>query len=273
MYLERTDPVRDSNRFRNRLSAYYWDHLHEKFRDPIRKIIVKETGAEIPYIANFGFSVADFFKKNELRDVLDSITLTYQVVKSRSYYSLAEEWRHFVARALVEENVGYRLDSQCGVHYFVDEEFERNRFSTLITLDDKNYTSVKAAYEDAYRHFDNDPTDTKAAVRSMFESVEILVKQIVTAKNLNKWVVENPLKQKCIDLYKSDKTAEKVVSKLFDGFGRWVDGLHFYRHGQAEDAPVAPSEDIAIYILSSGSAYLRWLVGINNRLGEEGDVV
>lgn len=266
IYLERSVPVRDSARFRNRLAAYYWDHLHENLKEPIRKIIIKETGAEIPYVVNFGYSVADFFKKNELRDILDSITLIYQVVKSVGRSTTAEGWKDFVARALQEENLGYQLDSSCGVHYLVDEEFERNRFSTLRVLDDPKYSNVRAAYEDAYRHMDSHPADTKAAVGSMFESLEILVKQMVPTKNLNKWIVENTLKERCLNLYQNDETALKVVSELFDGFGRWVDGLHFYRHGQPTESPAVPTEDVAVYVLSSGSAILRWLTGINNYL-------
>src|SRR3989338_1104213 len=259
IYLERSGPVRDSTRFRNRLAAYYLDHLHENFKGPICKIIVKETGAEIRFIMGWGYDLENFFKKNDLRDVLDSITLIYQVVKTSGLTSLADNWKGFVARVLQEENLGYQLDSRAGVHYLVDEEFERNRYSTLSVLDDPKYSNVRAAYEDAYRHMDSHPVDTKAAVRSMFESLEILVKQMVQTKNLNKWVVENTLKDKCLSLYKNDETASKVASELFDGFARWVNGLHFYRHGQQSDIPVAPTEDVAIYVLSSGSAVLRWL--------------
>ena len=167
-----------------------------------------------------------------------------------------------------EENLGYRLDTKCGVHYLVDEEFERNRFSTLSILDDPKYKAVRAAYEDSYRYMDNYPIDTKAAIRSIFESIEILVKQIVETKNLNRWIVENTLKEKCIKLYDTDPIATKVVAEMFYGFAHWVDGLHNYRHGQAEEEPVFPSEDFTVYALSSGSAFLRWLIGINNQLNK-----
>ncbi len=264
LYLERSVPVRDSQRFRNRLAAYYMDNLDEYYCGEIIKIIKTETGAVIPS-SGYGYNVCDFFKENPIRDVLDAITLIYQVVASSH---LGERWKSFVSRVLSEENLGYKLDSKCSVHYFVDEEFERNRFSTLSILDDPKYNATKAAYEDAYRHMDNNPMDTKAAVRSMFESIEILVKQMVKTKNLNKWVVENLLKEKCLTLYKDDGTTFKVTCELFDGFAHWVDALHNYRHGQASDEPVAPSEGVAIYVLSSGSSFLRWLAGINNSLNK-----
>ncbi len=203
------------------------------------------------------------------RLVLDSITVIYQELGCLRQLELAEQWKKFVSRALEEENVGYRLDDECGVHYFVDEEFERNRASTLSLIEDPKYVSVRTAFDDAYRHLDSDPMDTKAASRSMFEALEILVKQMVDTKNLNQWVVKNKLKALCLTGFSNEETARTVSSEFFDGFAHWVHGLHNYRHGQESVDPVAPSEELAIYILSSGSAFLRWLVQINNNLNNK----
>ncbi len=128
-----------------------------------------------------GYNTSQFFEAAEIRDVLDSVTVIYQALDGRGL-AMADRWNQFVTRVLKEENIGYRLDSKCGVHYFVDEEFERNRFSSLQSLDDPKYSGVRDAYEAAYRHMDSDPPDTKATVRSMFESLEILVRQMVQGK-------------------------------------------------------------------------------------------
>jgi hypothetical protein len=263
VYLDRSTPLTDSQRFRKRLGAFCYQNLVYHL-DEIANAIHREIGAEISIPV--GFYLKEFFKNDDLRDILDSITVIFQVLKGQYVSSDAENWMQFASRVLSEENMGYRLDSKCGVHYHVDEEFERNRFSTLSLLEDSKYSASRAAYEDAYRYMDNHPPDTKAAVRSMFETLEILVKQMVDTNNLNKWIVENTLKEKCLKLFESDETAFNTASKLFDGFARWVDALHNYRHGQASDEPVAPSESVAIYILSSGSSFLRWLVDINNNL-------
>lgn len=266
LYLNRSEPVRDSQRFRNRLAAFYWDEINKEHKEIIKSILQKEAGIEIPYFAGFGFDLAGFFKKNELRDILDSITLVYQALNLKGWPTLAKRWMSFVERCLREENVGYKLDAECGVHYFVDEEFERNRFSTLSVLDSPDLNGVKAAYEDAYRHLDNTPPDTKAAARSIFESLEILTKQLVNTKNLNKWVLENTLKDKALEVLAKDETEKNVISEMFAGFGRWVDGMHNYRHGQPENEPVAPSEELAVYMLSTGSSFLRLLVEIKNKI-------
>ena len=267
MYLERGAPVRDSQRFRNRLGAY----LNKNFINDIFKIgelIHTETGVEPSW--NQGPQIAKFLEKAEMRDVLDAITLIYQVVNNR-HYEAGHDWKTFVERVMREENVGYRLDSKCGVHFFIDEEFERNRFAAVSALDSSELQGVRDAYEAAYSYLDNDPPDTKAAVRSMFEALEILVRQMIPAtKNLNRWVVENPLKERCVQLYQSEPTAKTVVSGLFDGFADWVNALQNYRHGQPSEQPVAPTIEVAVYVLSSGSSFLRWLIGMNNDLQSVG---
>ncbi|MFI5331211.1 MAG: hypothetical protein ACHQ2F_09305 [Desulfobaccales bacterium] len=197
LYLDRSKILRDSPRFRNRLAAFYWESLFEGYNSKIVAAIQTEIGAEVPS-AVYGYSVPDFFKETELRDLLDSITVIYKVVVYPGDLRRGEEWKTFVRRALSEENMGYRLDNKCGVHFFVDEEFERNRFSTLSALDNPRYNAVKAAYNKAYQYLDDDPIDTKGAVRSIFESIEILVKQMVTTNNLNKWIVEKTLKDRCL---------------------------------------------------------------------------
>ena len=265
LYLNRDEPTRDSQRFRNRLNAFYWDKLRKDHESEIEKILQSEAGIEIPYLPNVGSNLSDVFKKNELRDVLDSITLIFQCLKMHGDAQLSNEWKAFVERALREENVGYQLDAECGVHYFIDEEFERNRFSTLSALNSPEHLGVKTAYEDTYRHLDNTPPDTKAAARSIFEALEILTKQLVTTKNLNKWVLENSLKELAIDTLAQDDTQKLVIGEMFDGFGRWVDGMHNYRHGQPQVKPAAPSEELVVYILSSGSSFLRLLLEIWNK--------
>lgn len=269
LYLDRNEPVRDSRRFRNRLKAFYWQRLYRDHNDAIKNILQMEAGIELPYSQNFGLNVSDVFIKNELRDVLDSITLIYKCVCKPGRSQLGNEWKSFVARCLKEENVGYQLDAECGVHYFVDEEFERNRFSTLAALNEPELLGVKAAYEDAYRHLDDASPDTKASARSIFEAIEILVKQLVQTKNLNKWVLENTLKTKALDVLAKDETERAVITSMFNGVGLWVDGMHHYRHGQPAHEPVAPSEELVVYMLSSGSSFLRLLLEIRKKSNKQ----
>lgn len=263
VYLERGAPARDDQRFRNRLAAYYLEHIHDRFGDGIRKALQREAGIHVPLQA-YRYRVDKVLKEGDLRDVLDSITIIYHGLINQGHRGLASGWKHFVSKTLLEENVGYILDEHAGVHYFIDEDFERNTASTLAVLEQARYGGVRAAVEDAYRHLEN--SDTKASVRSIFEALEILAKQIVETKNLNKWIVENTLKGRYLSLYQGDPIGAKVAAGMFDSLAPWVDAIHNYRHGQPNEEPVAPDESLCVHVLSTGSSYIRWLAELADQL-------
>lgn len=269
IYLERGKPTKDSERFRNRLAAYH-DQRLLRLSDAIISRFELKTGAIVPWnVTAKSFSM--LLRKGQLRDVLDAITSVYEVLHVASGAQAAEGWRGFVAIAMHEENVGYRVDDRCVAHYHVDEEFERNRASALAALSAEHLANVRAAFDDAYRHLDAAPPDTKAAVRSIFESVEVLARLILPeAKNLNRWMVENTLKAKCLEVAPADVIERKTLEGLFAGLADWADALHNYRHGQPEADPVAPSEELAVYALSTGAAHLRMLAGCYARMPKPG---
>lgn len=264
LYTDRSAPQSDSARFRVRIAAYfrYWLQID---RDGLGRELKIRVGCSIPN-DGFDYDYDYFFEHSGILDVLDSITIIFQVLLEGRLSTQAKEWRDFISLVFKEENLSYRLDDECGVHYSVDQEFERNRVATLQGLTSQEHAPVRAAYEDAYRHLDNHPPDTGAAVWSLFKSIEILVKAITGASLLNKRVVEGQLKDFCIKAYSNDSVASDSLDKLFNGFGHWVNAAHNYRHGQVGDKPVAPPMDLAVYLLSSGSAYLRWLLDLKGQV-------
>lgn len=275
IYLRDGQPATDSPRLRKRL-ARQLEELCGDWQSQSRfgRHFVTETGAQVSHNAGTYYTNS-IFDQGELRDVLDAITVFYGWLKQQHdeerekyraiRYGISPrakhtEWSQFVARALREENVGYRLDEACGVHYFVDEDFERGRLATLVGLGSPLLANARQAYEDAFRHLDSTPRDTKAAVRSVFEAAEILAKQIVpVAQRLNGKIIEGELRTKCIAALGGDATEQKALASVFDSFGEWVTAMHLYRHGQAGDEPVAPSEELAVHAISTGSAYIRLL--------------
>ena len=277
VYLDPGLPVQDNEVFRRRLGGYVQDALN-----PMRRHLAQSVKIEGGLHVRIGrptgslhpcYYFEDFFLKIPIQHVLNVITLIWRRLRvqdkdiDRIEGSVpAGVWRDFVARVLREENLGYSLDEECGVHYLVDEEFERNRVSLLRCLGSPLYSGVRTAFEDAHRHLDAEPRDPKAAVRSMFESLEILTRLMVTTRNLNKGVVENKLKQLAQNVYGRDDIAIATIGRVFDGFAQWVDGMHNYRHGQGKSDPIAPPVGFAIYVVSSGAAFLRLLVEIDHTL-------
>jgi hypothetical protein len=269
VYLDRGTPARDSERFRRRLAEIFrgtGGRQESDLRYRFGTLIQRELGVEVAQGFN-GYMIEDFFVRCETRDLLDSITLAFRALSNPPAPARATMWRLEVARALAEENMGYTLDEQCGVHYHVDQEFERNRASAIAALQAPGLANAAHSYDAAFRHLDARPPDTKAAVRAAFEAAEIVARLICPeTNNLNRWLADNTLRQRCLATMSQDATEQAVAAKLFDGLADWIDGLHRYRHGQAEAEVVAPSEQLAVNLLSSGSTYVRMLAVAHQRI-------
>lgn len=279
-YVERGAPLQDNPFFRSRLDAFLQSNHYKDYAD-LAAYLRQESGlvVETFYSDTYKrvyYKFTDFFSNTKIELVLSAVTLIWRFLRKYSQvlttrnaaspftytYPSADAWHAFVARAMREENMAYTLDEKCGVHFFVDEEFERNRVTALSCLTAARYGAVRVAFEQAHSYLDAQPADTKASVRAAFEALEILGRLMdAQSKNLNKWMVENKLKPIAV-AKAQDATEAVVVEKLFDGLALAVDGLHNYRHGQGSQQPIAPSLSVAVYVLSSVAAALRWLVAI-----------
>jgi hypothetical protein len=279
-YIARGAPTQDSALFRNRLDAYLQANHYAEYAK-LASYLRQEGGLIIStfYSDKFNstyYNFTQFFTDSRIEYVLSSITLIWRYFKqndrqpvtkpdrSISYiFPKATAWRDFVNRALREENVGYIADSEGGVHFFVDEEFERNRASALACLANPRHAAVRTAFEQSHAYLDSSPPDTKAAVRSSFESLEILARLVDPAsKNLNRWMVENKIKPFLLSAAIND-TERTMLDKSMDGFAQLVDGIHLFRHGQGTPDPVAPSLATAVFVVASTAAVLRLLAPVD----------
>jgi len=286
-YVERQAPLRDNTFFRNRLEAYLQSNHHKDYAE-MGAYLKQEAGVVVgTFYSNtyktIFFNFTEFFANTRIELILTSITLIWRFLckkylelkrsknplsnppgSSFFRYPKAEEWQSFVLRAMREENMAYTVDEKCGVHFFVDEEFERNRVTALSCLASPRYEAVRVAFQQAHGYLDAQPPDTKASVRAAFESLEILARLMDSqSKNLNKWMVENRLKSLAL-ARASDSVETTVIERLFDGLALAVDGLHNYRHGQGVQQPAAPSLTVSVYVVSTVAAALRWLVELES---------
>lgn len=283
LYIERDVSMQDSILFRNRLNAFLKAN-HFKDYSGLASFLSQESGVIVPssYLETMKtvyYNFNEFFTKSEVFQLLNSVTLIWRYLRNTypektlsnlsnvnpaTKFPKAEAWHAFVLRTLREENMAYTIDKMCGVHFVIDEEFERNRVSALKCLENSRYKGVRTAFETAHDYLDKQPPDFKACVRSAFEALEILARLIdPESKNLNKWMVENKLKPIAIS-FATDAIESEVVGRLFDGLALIVDSLHHYRHGQGVEQPIAPSPAVAVYVVSQVSAALRWLVTLDD---------
>ena len=259
VYLDQKTQVTDSERMRNRISAIYFDLLHSNSSE-IVKLIHRETGAKVPFVVS-NFSLTQFIEQCEVRDLLDSITIIYQYFVGKRDSRSSDAWHAFVTRVFKEENLGYRLDEKGGVHFFIDEEFERNRSSLISGL--ARQPAVLSSFEKAYGFLDQDPPDTANSIRAIFESMEILYKHIINAQGkdrLNSMGVQKKLKPLLQEMYSDNGVASTAIDHMMDGMCDWIEAGHMYRHGQKTDEPQTPPLEYAIFYVSQGASYLRFLL-------------
>ena len=260
-YLERAAPRGDSPRFRVRLSAAYPDI--DAVRSKVHTSLRAEAGITPPS-SQWGVSWEQFFTKSPMEEVLTAVTVIFQHLRG---YQAAASYLSAVERALAEENIGFRIDALGVIHYAVDEVFEGQRAALLAVLNAPLLAAARRAYESVYRHMGTQPPDTLSAARAMFDSVEIVARQLCPAhKNLHVGLCRGELRELCINALGGDAIEQKVWTGMFAGLVEWVAAMHTIRHGQPfNTSPL--TEEFAVFAISSGSSYLRLLAGVALRVG------
>jgi hypothetical protein len=259
-YLEHGEPTRDSKRFRTRIQAYFNEVLAEHIEVNLANLIGSQLGVTVAWHQGY-LNFQDFFSNAELRDILDTISLITKLLQMESGEG-AKLWMEFVKDVFEEENVGYRIDPKGGVHYLVDEEFERNRVSAIASITSPKYAAVMRALELAFSALDARSINTKTAVRDTFEALEIVIKLLTNSnKNLDEKLVKNELAALLRKLPEyTEPSGASTIGKFIESLADWVNAAHPYRHGQKTEKLVAPSLTSAVLFLSTGAAYIRWLV-------------
>lgn len=263
-YMDRGSPRGDSPRFRVRALAafppeesYLWSDVNSR--------LLKDAGIVVPRLGG-GQNWSEFFGRSPMPEVLTAITIVVQVLKDVGY-GRDREYIEAIRRALHDEHMGFRIDSQGVIHYAVDEVFEGMRGATLAVLNAPALAVARGTYESAFRYLDRHPPDTKAAVRAMFEALEVVARQLnPTARNLHANLCRVTLRDQYLDACEGDAVEKRVWGGMFEAMADWVQAMHEYRHGQV-DSIAAPTEGFAVYSLSSGSAYLRLIGELAVRVG------
>ncbi len=270
VYLDRGASTMDSLKMRRRISELVQSKVGtSRVADALRA----ELGIPVQ-----SHKINEFFISAEINDFLDGITITYwrtinAIREGAVYYenNFPENFIGVVKRIFSEENVGYTVDNKCGVHFVVDEEFKRVRVSAVRGLGHSRYAAVRVAFEGVHQAFDQHPPDGKSAMRQTFEALEILFSLICDrAPRLGATEINVHLKPLIDRTYAKDVTAQRAAQKLLNSFSDWVDGAHFYRHGQGTEEPTQPPLEIAIMAVSAGTSFLRWLTDIDQAAQQAG---
>lgn len=269
LYLRQNKLEGDSKRARIRIFA----HLENKLKinsdnifGEIYHRIEIETGAPISFSYTYQNTIKDFLISCETRDFLDSISIVYFILKNHKGFYIPythDEWATFVTLVFKEEELRYYIDHADGsIKRFIDDEFEHDCQTAIASLNSSKYELAAIAFNKAIKYLVNIDPDYRSAVKYVFECAEVLFKKITSANRLSRKFVNDNL-HKLTGIPKEDCEKDPVLKGRIGQFNEWIDALHDYRHGQTDVSLAHVSEGIAVFYLTTGTAYIRWLVEID----------
>lgn len=255
----------ESNRFRKRIAALYYETVSRQFNAVeyiVATLIQRECGVEVGH-----GGVSGLFERGEMRDVLDAISLVPRGLVKSGYFGQNAQVRWFseVARFFREENLAYRVGDDGVVHRFIDEEFHLATAAALQGLSSPLLGPAQSALGRSVSCLTSVHQDTKGAVLAVFEACEIVAKHLIPeAQNLNAKLCKDRLAPLCMSPGAAGAEA-RVENGVFAAMAEWVNAVHNYRHGQAEPDVVAPTLELAVQLVSMGCSFVRRLAQVYER--------
>jgi hypothetical protein len=262
LYIDQATPFPDSIRARRRIGKLMEKITNDQTTPELRDLLERELGIRVKVTYNFEW--VSFCEKCDVRDFLDCITLANTFFLRKGQSAGARIWQQETRRIFAEECLAYEIDESCVVHPAVDQEFQKNRRATIAGLDEPRYSNSLAAFERVSDELSAQPPNGKDAWRAVFSAVEGLFRLMFpSAPQLNAGAAETYLAPLIQKLYDTSPVAFRATTKQLASFKDWVDSSHNYRHEQGSEEPVQPPIDLAILAISNGTAFLRWLVSLD----------
>ena len=261
LYIDQPNPLPDSLRARRRLGKLL-ERVTASTAKELSEYLDRELG--VPVGVEFAFQWPGFFEKCAIRDFLDCITLAAKFFTSTGRSAGVRTLIAEARRIFSEERLAYEIDDQGIVHPAIDREFQKNRSATVAGLQEARYSNSLAAFERVSEELATHPPNGKDAWRAVFTANEGLFRLMFrSATQLNTSAAEANLAPLIQKLYERDPVALRAASKQLASFKDWVDASHNYRHEPGSEEPVQPPIDLAILAISNGTAFLRWLITLD----------
>lgn len=264
LYIERGPRIPDSARARRRLGSLVRAFPRGVSSTEMAEQLAINVGSRIRHEGRSWYDWDDTIQGCDVRDLLDMITEIYTFLRRTGNPTRAQTWLENVRLVLSEENLAYEVDGVGVVHPAIDAEFQRNRASALEALGGQRYANVRDAFERISPELLAQPPNFKEAWRAVFAAAEGLFRLMFPqAQRLTSGEIENRLRPIVQAQHAPDPTAQRAAAGLIEGFKKWVDASHNYRHEQGVQEPLQPPADIAILGISEGAAFIRWLADVD----------
>jgi hypothetical protein len=264
LYISQPSPLPDSARARRRIGKVL-ESLTKANVNTVRDLsghLDQELG--VPVNVEYGFEWPSFFEKAAIRDFLDAITLMNNFFLSKGMSAYSRNLTAEARRIFSEERLAFEIDDQGVVHPAVDQEFQRNRRATVAGLQDVRYANSLAAFERVSDELACVPPNGKDAWRAVFAAAEGLFRQMFrSAPQLNAAAIDAHLAPLAQRVHGQDAVALRATMKLIASFKDWVDASHNFRHEPGGHEQAQPPIDVAVLAVSNGTAFLRWLIALD----------
>jgi hypothetical protein len=266
LYIDQANPLPDSARARLRLGKLMEKLITSSIAVDLSNLLEGELGIKVAVAYEWAWP--KFCQGCAIRDLLDVITVTYGFLVKRGNTASARAWLIGARRIFVEERLAYEIDDASVVHPAVDQEFQRNRRATVAGLQTARYANSLAAFERVSDELASHPPNGKDAWRSVFAAVEGLFRLMFpSAPQLNAGAIDAHLAGLIQKVHGTDAVALRAANRQLASFKDWVDSSHNYRHEQGSEEPVQPPIDLAVLAISNGTAFLRWLIALDQATG------
>lgn len=254
-YLREALLLSDSVRARRRLLRWFMS-TRSAIRHRFVLLVESELGVDYP-VGFESYNHERFWTDGDIADVLSGITFWVRLCNHDA--NLISEAR----RILAEEQLRYRLDDKGGVHFAVDEEFERTVQSALAGLGDPQYSSALHALQQGLSSLGTEHQSGKGLIRGVFEAVESAFLTVIRRPEINRISaadVDRHLKPVFLARYDTWHDANEITGRSLAVLKAWIHVGHYYRHGVPLEQIHEPPLDLAVAVASEGMAILRQIV-------------
>lgn len=258
VYLRPEHEVQDSDRLRMRLMKVISGHAKDLNAPNLANHLERELGIRVLRTGYDGSNIRwDELLRWSNRDVLCSITLIFRQL----YWRSQEHGERFIfdlRRVFSEEHAAYTIDDAGGVHPFVDSTYQAHFAAVVRNLGAAGNNGALGFVQRADEQL-MPGGDRREAIRAIFDAAENLFKITFNGTiALNKDTIQKHLQPHFAN-NGAEAVEQRASAKLSASLIDWADACHNYRHAPGAPDPAAPSEALAVALVSQGLGYVRWL--------------
>lgn len=256
---DRYQPQKKMTHFGSRNSSWVADHkkiqdfVEEEIGCQFRTVINGQTYASWPH----------FLRRIPINRVLDTVTVAYRRMAEAGRQN---DFLSQVSRIFQEENMAYDVDQEGGVHPVIDGAFASAKRAAILGMNETRYLLSLTRINEVDAALISSPPDYIKAIRSVFGANENLFKLMYGTPRLDARSASEKIGKQLQMIYADHPTMQRSSAQVLKSFSGWIDAAHHYRHEEGSEEPSQPDAELAIVLLSEGTAFVRWLVGIDKKL-------